>query len=61
MVSKNGIKEFERLRDLARKADEVRNKKSDFTLVPKSNVADLNDVETKILSQRSNKSRSTDV
>ena len=61
MVSNNGIKEFERLLSLARKADEDRNKKSGSTMLPRSSMAGLNHVMTKILSQRSNKSRSTDV
>lgn len=61
MVTKNGKKEFKRLFSLARKADERRIKKSDNSILPGSNITDLNDVETKILSQRCSKSRSTDV
>ena len=61
MVAKNGMKEFERLLSLARIADSHQNIKLDSTLTQRSNMANLNDVETKILPRRSNKSRSTDV
>ncbi|EDV26684.1 uncharacterized protein TRIADDRAFT_22580, partial [Trichoplax adhaerens] len=61
MVSKSGWNEYERLFSIARKANEFNYNKSNGTILSRSIVTNIDDVETKILSHRSNQHRFTDV
>ncbi|EDV26683.1 uncharacterized protein TRIADDRAFT_22330, partial [Trichoplax adhaerens] len=65
MVCKSGWKEYERLLDIARRANDSENascqSNSRTRMLLPSIVTDVDEIQTKVLSYRSNKSQSTDV